>query len=95
MRLIAQMEAELSELERLKTEAVSVEDYELAASLRDQIAALKSSEAPTKQPEPGQKAAHSARPDKHPDYPDLGVDGYMACPLFPQVVCLYCDYLPT
>ena len=50
----------LSELERLKAEAVAVEDYELAASLRNQIAALESSEAPTKRPEPGQKAARSA-----------------------------------
>ena len=50
----------MAELERLKIEAVATEDYELAASLKKQIAALK-----TAQTKPKQAALPKPLPNTH------------------------------
>ena len=51
-------------LERLKMEAVSAEDYELAASLKKQIAALKTGAQQTK-PKPKEAAPPKPLPNTH------------------------------
>ena len=92
---------DVAELERLKMEAVEAEEYELAATLKKQIAALKAgaeqtpnkpqNEAAGAAPEAAPVAAPVAAADgpngsaAHPDFPDLPFEGYLNCPLFAKI----------